>query len=89
MWCPNVTHLPEIVQKDIENGSLTPAQIDRRRKSAEKALANMVRHGEAVNTTLMIDCMYNKQDAERATIVKEKGRVKFLLPFTIYKLVTK
>ena len=54
VWQPNVNDLPEIVRANM-NLSMTPSQRRHRQHIVERAIADMVRHGETDETTVIIN----------------------------------
>ena len=51
VWQPNVNALPAIVRANM-NLSMTPSQRRHRQHIVERAIADMVRHGETDETTV-------------------------------------
>ena len=54
VWQPNVNALPAIVRANM-NLSMTPSQRRHRQHIVERAIADMVRHGETDETTVIIN----------------------------------
>ena len=76
VWQPNVNALPEIVRANM-NLSMTPTQRKHRQHIVERAIADMVRHGETDETTVIIN--YEEVDKSRNIVTLEHS-------VTFYKL---
>ena len=68
VWQPNVNALPEIVRANM-NLSMTPTQRKHRQHIVERAIADMVRHGETDETTVIIN--YEEVDKSRNIVTLE------------------
>lgn len=68
VWQPNVNALPEIVRANM-NLSMTPTQRKHRQHIVERAIADMVRHGETDETTVIIN--YEEVDKSRNIVMLE------------------
>jgi len=68
VWQPNVNALPAIVRANM-NLSMTPSQRRHRQHIVERAIADMVRHGETDETTVIIN--YEEVDKSRNVVTLE------------------
>ena len=68
VWQPDVNALPAIVRANM-NLSMTPKQRKHRQHIVERAIADMVRHGETDETTVIIN--YEEVDKSRNTVTLE------------------
>ena len=68
VWQPDVNALPAIVRANM-NLSMTPSQRRHRQHVVERAIADMVRHRETDETTVIIS--YEEVDKSRNTVTLE------------------